>query len=1267
MEGGETGEACYTIFPMDSPVAFIPIDRRHALARGQTLPDHTRGAALFADISGFTPLTEALSKMLGQQRGAEEISRQLNRVYDALITEVERYGGSVINFAGDAITCWFDGDEGARATASALMMQRAMAQFSSLTLPSGGMVTLAMKAALAGGPVRRFVVGDPAIQLIDVLAGATLGRMSIVEHHANRTEVVLSPECFPAVAESALVLEWRPDRESTTRGGPLYPVIGGLLQPIEARPWPELSAESLTEAQVRPWLLPDLYERFSEGQSKFLAELRPAAALFLRFGGLDYDDDPEAGQKLDAYTRWVQAQIYRYEGFLLQMTVGDKGSYLYAAFGAPLAHDDDPARAVAAAQTLRATPSEFNFITRVQIGLSHGRMRAGPYGGTTRRTYGVLGDDVNLAARLMQSAAPGQVLVSQSIVDSTASAFGWEALAPIKVKGKAQPVAIYQLAQAGPTHYRRAVGRGRTDTAAMVGREAEREQLVGALRNLIAQRQSTVFIIEGEAGIGKTRLLDEVRQAAQAEHAPVFSGVGNAIEKAAYLAWREVFYALFNWETTADEEARRRNILETIGPERAGLAPLLNDVLNEKLFDETDLTRNLTGKPRADSTREVLLSILHQAAQRAPLVLMLEDAHWLDSQSWALALAVQQRIRNAPVLFILATRPLTESLPEFAQLAQAPQVQRLRLQPLPRHDVLALVSQRLGASRLPDSVAALIQSKAEGNPFFSEELAFALRDAGWIEMVGGQCRVAPGVDLNTLVLPDNVQGVITSRIDRLTAPQQLALKLASAIGRAFAFRILRDIHPVEGDKQRLPNYLEVLEQLELTLHAVTPELQYLFKHTITQDVAYNLMLFAQRRELHQAIGEWYEREFAGRLTQGYPVLAHHWGRAAESAGQHIEAEAAARVIHKAVDYLTKAGDQALQISAFREAVSAYETALALTPPHVSPPMSTLGGQGGVRAILLVKLGNTFEAMSDFRSATERLRAGLELARAAADTRLAAEALSGLCWVSARQGAHAEARALAEEAIALARAADDKATMALALRRLGVSSKGDRAAAIRHYEDSLQMYQEIEDQKGIAACLNNLGNMAAGTGDYPSANWYYGDGLTMAREAGERLMIATFLGNLGEIARRQNDFDAATRYLQDALTTYKEIGAREGVATNMLNLGWLAAARKDASAALEYYRDALAESMAIGALPRALGAISGMAGLSARFGDHQRAAELLGLALSHPASNAAVKEEAEPVLSIVRAALPLEAMAQAQARGAARVLEEVVGEILAASS
>ena len=184
-----------TIFYTSS--IYIPEDRRQAIARGETLPDRTSGAALFADISGFTPLTEALTRIYGPKRGAEELTRQLNSVYNALIAEVDRHNGSVIGFAGDAITCWFTEEAGVvglatlRAARCAFAMQAAMQAFKSVTLPAGETVSLAMKASIATGPARRFLVGDPDIQLIDALAGETLARMAAAEHHAGRGEVLV--------------------------------------------------------------------------------------------------------------------------------------------------------------------------------------------------------------------------------------------------------------------------------------------------------------------------------------------------------------------------------------------------------------------------------------------------------------------------------------------------------------------------------------------------------------------------------------------------------------------------------------------------------------------------------------------------------------------------------------------------------------------------------------------------------------------------------------------------------------------------------------------------------------------------------------------------------------------------------------------------------------------------------------------------------------------------------------------------------------------
>ncbi len=233
---------------MESLFAYIPTDRRFALAGCLELPDHTTGAALFADISGFTPLTEALVQALGPQRGAEELTRWLNKIYDALVAEIENYRGSVMSFSGDAITCWFDDrvDEylepqpktstAIRATACALAMQQAMRQFVQVEVPNAGVVSLAIKVVVTVGPARRFLIGDPKIQLVDVLAGETLYRLSAGEHQAESDEVLLDQPAVSALGEQVNVLEWREDSESGA-------TLCGREQ-VESVPWISIPGRS---------------------------------------------------------------------------------------------------------------------------------------------------------------------------------------------------------------------------------------------------------------------------------------------------------------------------------------------------------------------------------------------------------------------------------------------------------------------------------------------------------------------------------------------------------------------------------------------------------------------------------------------------------------------------------------------------------------------------------------------------------------------------------------------------------------------------------------------------------------------------------------------------------------------------------------------------------------------------------------------------------------------------------------------------------------
>ncbi len=278
--------------PFHNLGAYIPGDRRRALAQGTPMPDRVRGAALFADISGFTPLTEALAKELGPQRGAEELTAQLNRVFHALITDLARYGGHVIYFSGDAITCWIDGDDGLRATACALAMQATIGQFGDVVTPAGMKVRLAMKVAVSVGAARRFLVGDPSVQRIDVLAGRLIDELAGAEHQAEKGEVVLDRSALEALGDRVEIREMRVEEDGWREFG----VVDRLTVPVEVAPAPAQD-NPLPEAVAREWLLPDIFERLRAGHGEFLAELRPAYPVFLRFGGIDYDDERRCGRE----------------------------------------------------------------------------------------------------------------------------------------------------------------------------------------------------------------------------------------------------------------------------------------------------------------------------------------------------------------------------------------------------------------------------------------------------------------------------------------------------------------------------------------------------------------------------------------------------------------------------------------------------------------------------------------------------------------------------------------------------------------------------------------------------------------------------------------------------------------------------------------------------------------------------------------------------------------------------------------------------------
>jgi class 3 adenylate cyclase/tetratricopeptide (TPR) repeat protein len=1101
--------------PTEQLAAYLPIDRVLALARGQSLEARAEGAVLFADVSGFTALTESLEQQLGPRRGGEELTARLNQVYAPLIHEVHQHGGSVIGFSGDAITCWFPADDGHRATACGLRLLRVM--------ESGTVPGLAIKVGIAAGPVHRFAVGDPSVQLLDVACGATLDRMAAAERGAERSQLVVSAEVRAALGQDAVI-----------EGGAVR-----ALSPAEAlKPWPPLDAAALSVEQLRPWLLPPIYDTLIDGHTGFLADLRPAAALFLGFSGLDFDGDGGAAERLDAFVRWTQQVLRRYAGYLIQLTTGDKGGYLYAAFGAPVALEDPIGRALAAAQVLRRPESSLWPGPLPRIGVSFGRMRAGAYGSERRRTYGVIGDDTNVAARLMSLAAPGQVLASARIAQAGAGRYTFAPLGATSVKGKKAPLELFDMQEplaASPSL--------QTGTAT-VGRERERGLLFDALEAL-GRGESRVALLQGEPGIGKSTLVGELVSRARSLSIPAYVASGDAIETGTPLhAWRGVFTALFGLEGLSDPaqiEARVRERLPLLGPYATLLSPVLPAALPS--------TPQVLALPVELRVRR-MLALLAQAfavlTRDAPTLLVVEDAHWLDSLSWQLLETLR---RQSGALLVVATARLQGGGDALEKLKQQAGPLHLRLLPLSADDVAALVARRLEVDALPDSVSALVRAKAEGNPFFAVELAFALRDAGVLEISDGQARVLQ--PLAGITFPDSVEGVVTSRIDRLKPAQQLMVKVASVLGRAFPEEPLQALLPAAGARTDLEQLLTQVERLEL-IEAHRPEQRWVFSHAITHEVAYNLMLFEQRRALHHAAADWYE---ARGGAESAPLLAHHRLKSLEG----LTTPELARV-QKAVAAVLAAGRQAMQAGAAVEGLRWAQGARGLVEAlAASREKSELELEvcTVIGAALAVVRG---PAHGDVQAEFQRAR---ELCRALGQTSRLFEAVFGQWYASLTGCDRAGALEFSAQLLEVAQSQNDPAMRTVAEQARGATliSDGQHAKGLEHVDAGAAAQKALAQQNSAgpaSAGPASAGTLAAARNTVVMshcyrawAHWFLGlpdlaatdatQAIAQARASSSPLVLVQALCFAGLVHRFRREPDVAAPLVREAARLAAEHG------------------------------------------------------------------------------------------------------------------------------
>lgn len=1168
--------------PLRTAAAYVPLSLTQAALNGKltTLPNKPQtsryqAAVLFADVSGFTPLTEALGQRGSE--GPEELTRLLNRYFSWMIAFAEAEGGEVVKFGGDSlIVVYAATDEPLswatrRAKQAADNMQAAMGEFGVLE-SSVGLVSLKLKVGIGAGQLISAHIGGIDNRWEYIIAGDPLRQTAQAEKQARQGEVVLSPEAATIIHPENLA-----------------------PRPIHNLDWETIHTELNSEQILRCYIPRPVRTWLDQELHGWLATLRPMSVLFAGIKNFDYDQ-PHAIDRLHTFLRGVQQIIYHFQGCLPRITVDEKGTVLLVLFGAPPdAHEDDPERAVRCALDLQELAKEQKI--QLAIGVTTGRVFAGPVGGDTRHEYTVMGDTVNLAARLMGVAGPGRICCNYEAYRSTYNQINFEYLPPTRIRGKVGLVPIYrptgehnpleQLSQIQQT--------GSTDQ--LVARQDALATLSKKLHE-VKQGNPRISIIEGEAGIGKSQLVNAIARRARNYGITTLLGRGESIEQEKPLrVWQDIFYAYFNLNqvngSTPNLSEYVLNQLSTITPTLTDRAGLLNELLNINL-PESQYVKSLSAKERQNELIWLMTTLLRAKAKQQPLVIVLEDAQWFDELSWkfTVLLAASAIKDQMPVLLLIATR-LMEGITmrtNAALLGALEETEYLRLEAMQPDDTLTIAAMKLGLNRyeLPEAIAELIRQRAGGNPFFAEELFYALRDNGFITFKTVQdkvrCLVNGDLSRAAQTLPATIQNIILSRIDRLPPEKQLILRVAAVIGQTFPYKILRDTlkKHLEIKDDTIKVYLDDLDHLGLIdeVEEASADIIYTFKHTITREVTYQSLLFDRRRQLHRSVAQWYEDTFrtdtdklflppelkvnqnfsveptiplkSTPLSPYYALLVYHWHQAEDE--------------NKERYYAALVGQQAVAEYANAEAVGYLNRALALTP--TSNQLE--------RYSLLLARATVFHRLGD----RDRQKLDLDsLAKLAKQINipgcLGVIALRR-AWYAEATGDYSSANAIAQESMIYAEQTQNLNLLIDSYIILGQALiyQNNLPSAYEILEQALAEAQK--NKKGLieARCLQVLADAYYTQDNYVAAQACCQRALWLCRRHPQPLIKANILNTLGLINYQTGYYTVARKNFEEAIYTYSTLGHKRGEITAFHNIGLIYLAMEEYGTARDYFEQTI---------------------------------------------------------------------------------------------
>ncbi len=1134
---------------------------------------------MFIDLSGFTSLTETLMKKGNQ--GAEELSLILNEIFEPLVGFVYERGGFIPHFAGDSFFALFPHNDPQSGGCFLNAAATAVEFFQKRSFSFGGFI-IGLKIGLSYGEVEWGIAGH--VNYGFYFRGAPIDQSAACQDKAKDKN-------YPIVLDSPALLHLADLVLDATEFEPGF----FSLAPPASRLHSNRRELSLPPLQ-REVMLSFLPQEVVEFQQR--GEFRTVVSVFLAFEGIS------ERRILNRLINVLLEQITTFSGYLKEFDFGDKGSMVSCFFGAPVSFENNDNRALEFIYSLRQELQELmdTYGVKFRAGATMGMAYTGMVGGKERCQYAMVGNRVNLAARLMASARWGEVLVDGEI--SKNRHFIFQHHGDIQYKGIEGNIPTYRLET-------RSGEQAQAYTGPLIGRDAELNKLLDFASPLSLKRPAGIAFVFGEAGIGKSRLSYEARKETTEKQDVLWAYC--PADQILRKPFNPFVYFLKNYFGQSSEDQASRN-LERFESRYQNLFERLANIQGieaQGLRDELVRTKSVLGalvgivyldsvweqldaRGRYQNTIQAVVNLFCCEAMLQPLVIELEDAHWIDENSQELVVEFLRQINRFPIMLLVTSRFNDDgSHPPIFEIAQsrASNIPKLEI------DLNALQSnfvRQFAESRLDGKITSefldLLLRSTNSNPFYLEQLLEYFAEQQLLEY---QNHVWTVKDPN-IQLSNSINAILTARIDRLSALAKETVKAAAVIGREFELPVLAELMLNHEEYLRHNgNALHLLqEQVQVAekgqIWRAMTDLRYIFRHALLREAAYSMQLRATLQHLHRMIAEALERLYRDQLEDRYFDLAFHFEQG--------------HVPEKTIFYLEKAGDFARSRFLNQQALEYYDKLLRLSEVQNNPNQ---------KSQILLKKAKILELIGNWDACASSLKDAVSNSRKTQQTGLLGQAFNAFGRLLMLQGNYPQAMRQLQESIQIFERLHDKAGMAEALGNLGnlYFRQGKYPEAEQYFHQSIEMARQLEgfdldaqivanlgltymnrgnyeegiscqlehlalceqqnDKSGMAVIDTYLGIVYLEKGSYQEALDSFQKGLALCNELGNKQLISIAIGNIGIVYERQGNYkQAMENYLKD-LELCEELGDKQGTAIALGLIGQLLNIQGEFHRAIEY--------------------------------------------------------------------------------------------------